>query len=415
MAQEGPDKPAPDDPKTGTTKKPSQKPKTKSAPAAKKTARTAKPRKTTSATTTAKATDKARKKKSGVKAASTTTRKTSAGEKASPAAPKTSETGAGAIAGGDQPIENERNRYRDYADNGIQENARLPQDAAAVGAKVTEAGPAEAKAGSAATPTPLKNTWTPVPPETHDVGDNNPSPEEEPDPMKKTLFYAGGVLALLVFLIFGASLQNLKKYYVVERDGAVEIWKGRFSPLGRQKVAALPDVVPPAEAKDVYTRQEVHPILFTHYINKADESMGAAGSPDFEGIKAILAQAEAYATSAEERAAIAARRNIIDRTLLIYKAEVAAEKGTIGDLTAASTHLRRAAALEPDAVTAEFIQQKITSIQEQLAALKAEPPQAEQPEQPTSETAPPTPTDDKHESPEESPSESQAPAEPKTT
>jgi hypothetical protein len=247
-------------------------------------------------------------------------------------------------------------------------------------------------------------------PKTHEVGDSLLPPEEEPDPMKKMLVYAGAALALIVFLIFVASLQNMRKYYVVEHDNAIEVWKGRFSPLGREKLAVLPGVKPPEETKEVYTRRDVFPMLFTHYIQKADASIEAAGSPDFSKIKSILTQAGAYATSAEDRAIITERLQMITRTILLYKADVAAEKGTIKGLQAAQAHLGRAAALQPDAILANFIQQKMDSIEEQIASLKAGPAPEQKIEAPPAETPPPAPKSDEHNPPETAPDEKAAPA-----
>ncbi|MGW8185939.1 MAG: hypothetical protein ACWGNK_01695, partial [Desulfobacterales bacterium] len=235
-------------------------------------------------------------------------------------------------------------------------------------------------------------------------------PEEEPDPMKKMLVYAGAALALIVFLIFVASLQNMRKYYVVEHKDAIEIWKGRFSPLGREKLAVLPGVKPPEEEKEVYTRRDVFPMLFTHYIQKADASIEAAGSPDFSKIKSILTQAGAYATSAEDRAIITGRLQMINRTILLYKADVAEERGTIKDLQAAQAHLERAAALQPDAIWADFIQQKMDSIQERIASLKAGPAPEQKLEAPPAETPPPEPKSEEHNLPGAAPAEEAAPA-----
>ena len=283
-----------------------------------------------------------------------------------------------------------------------------------VSAKVAENESAKAATDDSVPPATPKTTWTPVLPKTHDVGDSSLPPEEEPDPMNKILVYAGAALALIVFLIFVASLQNMRKYYVVERNDAVEVWKGRFSPLGREKLAVLHGVKPPEETKEVYTRQDVFPMLFAHYIQKADANMEIAGPPDFSKIKSILTRAGGYATSTEERAIITDRLKMIDRTILIYKADVAAEKGTIEDLQVAKAHLGRAAALQPDAILANFIQQKMESIQEQIASLKAGPAPEQKLEAPPAETPPPAPKSEEHNPPETAPAE-KAPAERGTT
>ncbi|MFZ0243274.1 MAG: hypothetical protein WAL90_16670 [Desulfobacterales bacterium] len=230
--------------------------------------------------------------------------------------------------------------------------------------------------------------------------------------MKKMIVYAGAGLALIVFLIFVASLQNMRKYYVVERGDAVEVWKGRFSPMAREKLAVIPDVEPPVEEKEVYTRQEVYPLLFTHFIREADASMEAPGVPDFAKTRRILTRAGAYVTGTEDRAMINNRLQMIDRTILIFKADLAAERGTIGDLQAAQAHLLRAATLQPDAVQENFIQQKMASVKDQIALLKAGPAPEQKLEAPPAETAPPEPKSDEKPAPETetAPEESKPPA-----
>ncbi|MGD8335534.1 MAG: hypothetical protein PVI69_13305 [Desulfobacterales bacterium] len=320
----------------------------------------------------------------------------------------------GNAAGSDSPKTSEKGPGVESQDRKAEKDPSPHEVAEAVSAKITENESAKAATDDTVPPATPKTTWTPVLPKTHDVGDSSLPPEEEPDPMKKMLVYAGAALALIVFLIFVASLQNMRKYYVVERKDAVEVWKGRFSPLGREKLAVLHSVKPPEETKAVYTRRDVFPMLFTHYIQKADASMEGIGTPDFTKTKSILTQAGGFATSTEDRALITDRLQMIDRTILIYKADVAAEKGTIEDLQVAKAHLGRAAALQPDVILANFIQQKMDSIQEQIASLKTGPAPEQKLEEPPAETPPPAPKSDEHNPSETAPAE-KAPAERGTT
>jgi hypothetical protein len=398
MVKDIPEKHAPgDEPKPETVTETNRKSKSKSAPTAKKTTRSASSGKAKSAKAGGAGANTARKKKAKPQPPTASSPATAATAKKSARTTKGKTTVNAHAAGSDSPHAGEK-------------KPRPQQDTAAVSAKVSENESAKAAADDTVPPATPKTTWTPVLPKTHDVGDSSLPPEEEPDPMKKMLVYAGAALALIVFLIFVASLQNMRKYYVVERGDAVEVWKGRFSPMGREKLAVLHGVKPPEETKEVYTRRDVFPMLFTHYIQKADAGMEAAGSPDFSRIKSILTRAGGYATSTEDRAIITNRLQMIDRTILIYKADVAAEKGTIKDLQAAIAHLGRAAALQPDAITSNFIQQKMDSIQEQIASLKAGPAPAQKLEAPPPETPPPAPKSDEHNPPETAPAEKAAPA-----
>ena len=415
MVKDIPEKPAPgDEPQPETAKKTNRKSTSKSATTAKKTTRSAKSSKARSAKATGAGAKTAGKKKAKHKPPTASTRSVAASAKKSAGTTTGKTAVSGNAAGSDSPSASEKGPGMENQDRKAEKGPSPQQGTEAVSAKASENQSPKAAKDDTVPPATPKTTWTPVLPKTHDVGDNSLPPEEEPDPMKKMLVYAGAALALIVFLIFVASLQNMRKYYVVERNDAVEVWKGRFSPLGREKLAVLPGVKPPEETKEVYTRQDVFPMLFMHYIQKADTSMEATGSPDFSKIKSILTQAGAYATSTEDRAIITDRLQMIDRTILIYKADVAAEKGTIKDLQTAQAHLGRAAALQPDAILANFLQQKMESIQEQIAVLKAGPAPEQKLETPPAETPPPVPKSDEDNPPETAPPE-KAPAERGTT
>lgn len=409
MGKDIPEKPSTgDEPQPETAKETNRK--SKSATTAKKTTRSAKSSQAKSAKTDGAGTNAAKKKKAKPQPPTPSPRAAAASAKKSARTTTGKTTPNGNAAVSDSPNASEKGPGGEIQDGKAEKGPRPHEGTEAVSAKVTKNKPAKAATDDTVPPATPKTTWTPVLPKTHDVGDSSLPPEEEPDPMKKMLVYAGAALALIVFLIFVASLQNMRKYYVVERKDAVEVWKGRFSPLGREKLAVLHGVKPPTETKAVYTRQDVFPMLFMHYIEKADASMEIAGPPDFGKIKSILTQAGGFATSTEDRAQITDRLQMIDRTILIYKADVAAEKGTIEDLQAAKAHLGRAAALQPDAILANFIQQKMDSIQEQIAFLKAGPAPELKLETPPAETPPPTPKSDEHNPPETAPAEKAAPA-----
>ena len=411
MVKDIPEKHAPgDEPQPETVKETKRKSTSKSATTAKKTTRSAKSSKAKSTKAGGAGVKTARKKKTKPQPSIASTRAAAASAKKSARTTTGKKEVKGNAAGSDSPNANEKGPGMENQDRKAEKSPSPQQGTEAVSSKVSEKVSAKASTDDTVPPATPKTTWTPVLPKTHEVGDSLLPPEEEPDPMKKMLVYAGAALALIVFLIFVASLQNMRKYYVVEHDDAIEVWKGRFSPLGREKLAVLPGVKPPEETKEVYTRRDVFPMLFTHYIQKADASIEAAGSPDFSKIKSILTQAGAYATSAEDRAIITERLQMITRTILLYKADVAEEKGTIKDLQAAQAYLGRAAALQPDAILANFIQQKMDSIQEQIASLKAGPAPEQKLEAPQVETPPSAPKSDEHNAPETAPAEKAAPA-----
>ncbi|MBC2712921.1 MAG: hypothetical protein HGJ94_18595 [Desulfosarcina sp.] len=182
------------------------------------------------------------------------------------------------------------------------------------------------------------------------------------------LFAAG--LVFLILLVIGASTSNSFKYYLAENQGALEIWKGKFAPMGKKMVIALPGVLAPEDLKDVYSADDVYPLAFQYFLDKADALLGVPGIPDFKGIKATLKTALEYGSTNTLRTVAYDRLDNIDRLILTYKADVAASRGTIDDLDSAIGFLKDADKLTTDRVQEEMIAQKITAHEAAITALE---------------------------------------------
>jgi hypothetical protein len=189
---------------------------------------------------------------------------------------------------------------------------------------------------------------------------------------KKRWFLAitGLIFIILIGLVIRASYQNTKKYYLKSAAGAVEIWQGTFSPGGKKRILIMPGVQMPSKIKEVYGKQDVYLLAFKFYVSKADALMEVPGMPDFVGIKSYLNRALSFATTEELHQTAHARINHIDRLILLYKADVAATKGTRSGLETALDYLEQAAELNPDEIETELIQKKKESIREMLNLLK---------------------------------------------
>ena len=194
----------------------------------------------------------------------------------------------------------------------------------------------------------------------------------ESDPLNKTLAYGGFFLLLLAILLVGTSLMNTARYFVIERDGAVEIWQGRFSPKAKKLLIIMPGMEPPEPKKEVYSRNDVYPTIFQYYLEKSDALLDVPGLPDFSGIKAYLDRSMTYATSEEERQAARERINGIQLSILLYKADISAGKGTMAGLKAAQAYLGVASEMNPDEIESALIKQKLDSIERLKSALEAE-------------------------------------------
>ncbi|WP_419664028.1 hypothetical protein Dvar_42710 [Desulfosarcina variabilis str. Montpellier] len=204
------------------------------------------------------------------------------------------------------------------------------------------------------------------------------SAKKPSDPVENTIKLAAAGLAFLILLVIGASASNSSKYYLTDNQGTLEIWQGKFAPLGKEKLMDLPGIPVPEAIKDVYRSNEVYPLAFQFYINEADALLDVSGIPDFENIKQTLKTALEYGSTRELKEIAYARLDNIDRLILTYKADVAGSRGTIDDLKAAIGFLEEVSNLTPDEAQKERIAQKIADhevliqqLEEKAAAEKA--------------------------------------------
>ena len=184
------------------------------------------------------------------------------------------------------------------------------------------------------------------------------------------LSITGFIFIILTGLVIRVSYHNTAKYYLKSAAGAVEIWQGTFSPGEKKRILIMPGVQMPAKTKDVYAKEDVFPLAFKFYVSKADALMEVPGMPDFVGIKSYLNRALSFATTDDLRQTALGRINQIDLLILLYKADVAAIKGTRSGFETALDYLDQAANLNPDKIETELIQKKKASIRELLKILK---------------------------------------------
>ena len=202
------------------------------------------------------------------------------------------------------------------------------------------------------------------------------SPPETPAvPVDRTgqymLYGIIGGVALIFMLIIGASMKNSDKFYLQPADGALGVYQGKFAPLGEKHLITLPGVELTGELQPVYSRADVFPIIFSYYIDKADALLDTEGMPDFEGIQGYLDKALPYAVTGDLKELLYKRIDGIDLIIALYKADVAASRGTIDDYENALGHLRDAERLNPDASQVAWIDQKKAAFTSAIAGLEA--------------------------------------------
>jgi len=200
-----------------------------------------------------------------------------------------------------------------------------------------------------------------------DSGDTLPA-----DPMEKGMKYLAAAVVLLIALVVGSSMINNGKYYIRSTDGALEIFQGRFAPMGEELLISLPGVQKPEKTKDIYSKTDIYPIIFNYYVEKADTLLKVPGLPDFGGIKQYLNKAMLYKTTPDSAEAVFSRLNNIDLMILVYKADVAASKPTLADLREAKGFLSEAARLDVDDARLDLINEKMDAVDKKVESLKAE-------------------------------------------
>jgi colicin import membrane protein len=198
-------------------------------------------------------------------------------------------------------------------------------------------------------------------------------PDSEADPVQRTITYIIAGAVVLVFLLIGASWKNSTRFYIEPKESSVEIWRGRFSPTGQRLMMTLGDVQYSQPVQEVYTRQEVYPLIFNYYLNKADALLEVSAFPDYENIKTYLNQAKQFAVSPEMNTAVRMRLNNIERMTLLYKVDVAISQGAPEALENATTLLKKAEPLAGDAVQAELIIRKKEEVTQKQAAFESQP------------------------------------------
>jgi len=197
------------------------------------------------------------------------------------------------------------------------------------------------------------------------------------DPMDNVMKYIIAAFVILVALVIGTSMLNQSKYYLNDTDGALEIWQGRFSPIGKQLLITLPGFQPPEIIKDAYSKSEAYPFIFDYYVGKADTLLEVPGMPDFDGMRSYLNKALAFTTTNESIKIANVRLDNMDLMILLYKTEVAASNATITDLEKAIDYLSEAARLNLDDLQSDLVDQKIESINASIASIKALKEEAE--------------------------------------
>jgi transposase-like protein len=184
------------------------------------------------------------------------------------------------------------------------------------------------------------------------------------EPMGKTFKWAIVALVLVIAILFLASMSNLNKFYFRQNNQMVELWQGRFAPMGERLVASFsdPKILEAVPEHKACTKKQAFGILSDYFIKRSDELLNAGETPDLKTVKSYLNHASDYAQSEPEQQAIRIRLNNIDLLVLLSKADLALSKGTLPDFEAARGYLAQTIPLASSDFQKEVLMKRLAAV-----------------------------------------------------
>ena len=191
-----------------------------------------------------------------------------------------------------------------------------------------------------------------------------PPPQGPTDNSFKYAIGAIGALALVIAILFWASISNLDKFYFRQNDKMVELWQGRFAPMGERLVASFsdPKIIEAVPKQGTCTKKQAFSILSDSFIKLSDELLNEGETPDLKTVKSYLTHASNYAQSEPEQQAIRMRLNNIDLLVLLSKADLALSKGTLPDFEAARGYLAQTIPLASSDFQKEVLMKRLAAV-----------------------------------------------------
>jgi hypothetical protein len=202
----------------------------------------------------------------------------------------------------------------------------------------------------------------------------NLSEIKEDGPMdRKISFFAAGI-ALLFILMGVASYSNSSKYYLETTADGIQIWQGRFSPIGKKMLFHFPGVQPPEEIRPVYSRNEAFSFAFDYFMTEVDHYLHNPVAADIGEIRSLLEQSRQLAVTDAQKVAVARHQTYVDLIVHLYQANAAAGRGTQSGLETAAGILKKAAMLRLSPEQAAFVEGQIELVRELSSRIAGEAP-----------------------------------------
>jgi transposase-like protein len=198
---------------------------------------------------------------------------------------------------------------------------------------------------------------------------STPPPQE---PMDKTLKYAIGALAFVIAILLLASLSNSNQFRFSQNEQMVELWQGRFAPMGSYRVASFsdPKILAGVRQEETYTKKKAYGILSDYFIERADEILKTGETPDLKAAKSYLAHASKYALTAATQQDVQTRLNRMNFLVLVGKGELARSKGTVPDFEMAKGYLTQAIPFASSDFEKDMLAKSLAAIEYAIAQSK---------------------------------------------
>jgi hypothetical protein len=142
--------------------------------------------------------------------------------------------------------------------------------------------------------------------------------------------------------------------------------------MGERLVASFsdPKILEAVPEHETYTKKQAFGILSDYFIKRADELLNEVETPDLKTIKSYLTHASSYARSESEQEGIRMRLNSIDFLILLGKADLALNKGTVPEFEAARGYLAQAVPLASTDFQKDVLMKRLAAVEYALASSK---------------------------------------------
>ncbi|MEE4357323.1 MAG: hypothetical protein V2I97_12725 [Desulfococcaceae bacterium] len=184
------------------------------------------------------------------------------------------------------------------------------------------------------------------------------------DPLIRMIKFAAAAVIVLFSLIIAASYSNSSKYYLESSDIGIQIWKGRFAPMGQELLVTLKGREAPETIKDAYSREEISAMAFAYFMEESNALMKEISYPPLDNVKTMLDQALTFAVSNDQQDAVKTQLNALQLTELLYRSDMAASRGSLEE---SLVFLNKAAQMKLDAGQTGLIAAKQESIRKLIA------------------------------------------------